>query len=290
MNKYKMAVSCGRGMGIVKNTSKTWGDIVKKLSTHVELDDKEKAGFFVGGEFSSEKRKDEFLVCRSLLTLDIDKYTGTIVDLEFDLDLLGLGAFVAYSTHSHANNAPRVRLVLPLSREVSGVEYRAISEAFCASHDVFTFDECSFKPNQFMFYPSCAVGADKWVMVGDGDAVNVDLFLGGGVIDSPCVFDVVSDESDDDDFTRDLPLNMSDDEVKGLLLAYGASGLEYDDWLKVGQALHHQYMGGDVGFDLWVVWSALSSKHDFSKMRKKYDSFGRNNQRIERNNQTIVTT
>ena len=27
---------------------------------------------------------------------------------------------------------------------------------------------------------------------------------------------------------------------KGLLLAYGASGLEYDDWLKVGQALHHQ--------------------------------------------------
>ena len=25
----------------------------------------------------------------------------------------------------------------------------------------------------------------------------------------------------------------------------------------------------------WVAWSALSSKHDFSKMRKKYDSFGR---------------
>ncbi len=46
MNKYKIALSCGRGMGIVKNTSKTWGDIVKKLSTHVELDDKEKGGFF----------------------------------------------------------------------------------------------------------------------------------------------------------------------------------------------------------------------------------------------------
>ena len=28
-------------------------------------------------------------------------------------------------------------------------------------------------------------------MVGDGDAVSVDLFLGGGVIDSPCVFNVV---------------------------------------------------------------------------------------------------
>lgn len=275
MNKYKMAVSCGRGMGIVKNTNKTWGDIVKKLSTHVELDDKEKAGFFVGGGFVGESRKDEFLECRSLLTLDVDKYSGDIEDLTFDIDLLSLGAFVAYSTHSHANNAPRVRLVLPLSREVSGVEYRAISEAFCKGIACFDFDECSFKPNQFMFYPSCAVGGDKWVMVGEGDAVDVDLFLGGGgVIDSTSVFDVV-DESDDDDFTRDLPLNMSDDEVKGLLFAYPAEPLAYDDWLKVGQALHHQYIGGDVGFDLWVAWSALSSKHDFSKMRKRYNSFGK---------------
>ena len=43
---------------------------------------------------------------------------------------------------------------------------------------------------------------------------------------------------------------MSDDEVKGLLLAYGASGLEYDDWLKVGQALHHQYQGVMLVYDL----------------------------------------
>ena len=277
MNKYKIALSCGRGMGIVKNTTKTWGDIVKKLSTHVELDDKEKAGFFVGGEFSSEKRKDEFLVCRSMLTLDIDKYTGTIDDLEFDLDLLGLGAFVAYSTYSHTDNAPRVRLVLQLSRDVSSVEYRAISEAFCAAHDAFTFDECSHKPNQFMFLPSCPVDGARWSLSGEGAAVDVDTFLsvGGGasVFDNVTVGDGDSLD-DDEDFTRDLPLNMSDDEVKGLLFAYQAQGLEYDAWLKVGQALHHQYQGEDKGFDLWVSWSALSDKHDIKPMRKKYNSFG----------------
>ena len=271
MNKYKIAVSCGKGMGIVKNTTKTWGDIVKKLSTHVELDNKEKAGFFVGGAFSGEHRVDEDLICRSLLTLDIDEYQGgDIDDLSFDLELSGLGAFVAYSTHRHVNNVPRVRLVLPLSREVSGDEYRVISQVFCKTLTLFKFDPCSFKPNQFMFYPCCPVGGDIWVMVGDGDAVNVDLFL----TDKDDVFDV-DDESDDDDFTRDLPLNMSDDEVKGLLFAYPAEPLAYDDWLKVGQALHHQYIGGDVGFDLWVAWSALSSKHDARMMRKKYNSFGK---------------
>ena len=32
MNKYKMAVSCGKGFGIVKTIEKTWFDIVTKLS------------------------------------------------------------------------------------------------------------------------------------------------------------------------------------------------------------------------------------------------------------------
>ena len=277
MTDYKIALSCGRGMGIVKSSVKSWGDIVKLLSSHLASDDKESVGFFVGGEFSSEKRKDEFLVCRSMLTLDIDKYTGTIDDLEFDLDLLGLGAFVAYSTYSHTDNAPRVRLVLPLSRDVSGVEYRAISEAFCAAHDAFTFDECSHKPNQFMFLPSCPVDGARWSLSGDGAAVDVDTFLsvGGGasVFDNVTVGDGDSLD-DDEDFTRDLPLSMSDDEVNGLLFAYQAQGLEYDAWLKVGQALHHQYQGEDKGFDLWVSWSALSDKHDIKQMRKKYNSFG----------------
>lgn len=270
-----MAVSCGKGFGIVKTIEKTWFDIVTKLSKHIETNEKEKVGFFVGGGFNGVKRQDEFLECRSLLTLDIDKYQGDISALEFDIDLSGWGAFVAYSTHRHTADMPRVRVVMPLSREVSGDEYRALSQAFCREFgSLFVFDKCSFKPNQFMFYPSCAVGAVGWTMQGQGGPIDVEkyLSLGGGDIVASDEFSVLEDE---EDFTRDLPLNMSDDEVKGLLLAYGASGLEYDDWLKVGQALHHQYQGSDVGYDLWVSWSSLSDNHDERVMRKRYDSFGR---------------
>jgi hypothetical protein len=269
MTDYKIAVSCGKGMGIIENKVKSWADIVKKLTHHVEVAQKENAGFFVGGAFSDDVRVDEFLECRSLLTLDIDKYVGTIDDLEFDLDLMGLGAFVAYSTYSHTSDKPRVRLVLPLSRDVSRDEYRQLSRSFCESYDPSIYDECSYKPNQFMFYPSCAVGGERWALSGEGVALDVDKFLVKSVFD-----DVVIDESDDDDFTHDLPLNMSDDEVQGLLFAYEAESLEYDEWLKVGQALHHQYMGEDKGFNLWVAWSEKSTKHDLAKMRKRYNSFG----------------
>ncbi len=133
MTDYKIAVSCGKGMGIIENKVKSWADIVKKLTHHVEVAQKENAGFFVGGAFSDDVRVDEDLMCRSLLTLDIDKYKGTIDDLEFDLDLMGLGAFVAYSTYSHTSDKPRVRLVLPLSRDVSRDEYSVISQARFAS-------------------------------------------------------------------------------------------------------------------------------------------------------------
>lgn len=269
-------MSCGKGFGIVKTVEKTWPDIVSKLSKHIETNDKESVGFFVGGSFNGVKRQDEFLECRSLLTLDIDKYQGDISALEFDLDLSGWGAFVAYSTHRHTSDMPRVRVVMPLSREVSGDEYRALSQAFCREFgSLFVFDECSYKPNQFMFLPSCPVGEVGWTMQGQGEPIDVETYLslGGGVVVASDEFSVLEDD-DEEDFTRDLPLNMSDDEVKGLLLAYCASGLEYDDWLKVGQALHHQYQGGDVGYDLWVSWSALSDKHNERVMRKKYDSFG----------------
>ena len=109
---------------------------------------------------------------------------------------------------------PRVRIVMPLSREVSGDEYRVLSQAFCREFgSLFVFDECSFKPNQFMFYPSCAIGAVGWTMQGQGEPIDVEkyLSLGGGDIVASDEFSVLEDE---EDFTRDLPLNMSDDEVK----------------------------------------------------------------------------
>ena len=56
--------------------------------------------------------------------------------------------------------------------------------------------------------------------------------------------------------------------------------MHYDDWLRVGMALHHETSGEEVGWQLWDEWSATSGKYGGSEYgRYKWDSFGRGGQR-----------
>ena len=55
-----------------------------------------------------------------------------------------------------------------------------------------------------------------------------------------------------------------------ILAAYPAEGLQYDDWLAVGMALHHD----GLAYGTWLDWSAQSSKHDAREMPRKWASFG----------------
>jgi len=46
---------------------------------------------------------------------------------------------------------------------------------------------------------------------------------------------------------------------------------DYDDWLKVGMGLKHEF--GEGGFHLWDRWSQRSTKYDAKVMRGKWSSF-----------------
>jgi predicted P-loop ATPase len=56
---------------------------------------------------------------------------------------------------------------------------------------------------------------------------------------------------------------------------------DYHDWIKLGQALHHQFGASEQGFELWLEHSKRSDKFDGSSqglrtMRSKWRGFGRN--------------
>lgn len=262
--KYTIAV--GTELGTVQNKSFEWDKIVERLSQH-EVAIAKGGRYFVGGEYSSSERKEANLLNRTLLTLDIDNVVGmTIDDVEFMLVMNIDCAFVAYSTFSHQPDHPKIRIVVPLSRSVSPDEYREVSRDFTSLLPELTFDPCSFVPNQLMYLPACPDLSIAWSV-----AMGTEPYTVPDVI-------MTAARDDGDDFERAVkaqPLDISDDEVDAYLDGYPSQPLEYDEWIRVGAALHHQFQG-DVatGYKRWIDWSAKSDKHDPSMMQLKWRSFG----------------
>ena len=271
---YNIAV--GRAdKGIIENIGKSWSGLVKGFTRH-KVSAKKGGAFFVGGSFKSTRRIENELLFRSLLTLDIDDSGMTLGELQLGLQL-GLDcAFVAYSTYSHTEDVPKIRVIVPLSSDILGKDYRDLSMKVCSGIGV-KVDACSYKANQLMYMPTAADLESVWTFVQDGEPLMVDelafVDAGEGV--------VVSVESNDDaqgliDALKEQPLDISDEEVDATLDAYPALGLSYDEWFKVGCSLHHQYLGSEEGFRRWYAWSLLGKfDEDESKMRAKWPGLGK---------------
>lgn len=68
---------------------------------------------------------------------------------------------------------------------------------------------------------------------------------------------------------------FSEEQIEGYLKAL-PEDLSYDEWVKVGMAVHHETYG--EGFALWDEWSATSPKYtDTAYSMQRWESFGVNN-------------
>lgn len=266
--KYKIAL--GRDPGRVETKTLEWDAIADRLSRH-EVSLTKAGSYFVGGAFSSSERVETNLLCRSMLTLDIDDVDMSINDLEFAITMGIDCAFVAYSTFSHTPDAPKIRVIVPLSRDVTPDEYREVSRRF-ADDLGLKLDPCSFTPNQFMYLPRCPDQSLAWSVIQHGEPHQVPSDL--PVVERGVVNDL-------EEAINSQPLDLSDDEVDAYLAAYDPEVLEYDMWLSAGAALHHQYRGSDdEGYSRWLTWSERSAKHDPKLMPMKWRSFGKSVRKI----------
>ena len=270
MNEQKITISTGVGFGTVKTVVTTWGKLALNLSTHTQADQKGGA-YFVGGYFSGTRRKEADLKAMTVLSLDIDKVPLTVDDIELSLLMDIGGAFAAYSTYSHGiDDRSSVRVVMPLSREVTPDEYRRLSRAV-GDEISLPLDQCSFKPNQAMFTPTCADLSVAWSMVQDGAPVDVDYYLQS----LPVVVDGGDAVDDLEAMLAEAPLDLGQVEIDGYLSAYPATSTDYSQWVMVGAALHHQFGGSDDGRVLWDRWSAEDAdRYDASSIAAKWRSFG----------------
>ena len=262
----KIAIGSNETSNAITHKDVTWQQIVKKYTTH-KVTAKKGGEYVIGGEYRGNIRREEFLVGRSLLVIDIDSYDGGIDDLAFDLSMLPFG-FVAYSSYRHTSEKPRIRVIAQLARTVSPDEYRILSREVCAQMlvPIEAIDKCTFVPNQAMFAPQHPDGGEFWTMTQDGCAVSVPESIAAPV------------RRESDDFglmVAAQPLELTDVEIDAYLAAYPATETDYTSWTEMGMALAHQFSCGMLGLDKWVKWSALDpERFDEPAMRRKWTSFG----------------
>ena len=173
-----------------KNNEISWDDFCRRVSTtqtttetveeyrkmtKPQQDAVKDVGGFVGGHLREGRRKTGTVLCRSMLTLDMDHGTPDILD---ELSLFNSHELCIYSTHKHTPEAPRLRLIFPLKRDVSEEEYPALARKVAQEMGMDLFDDTTYQPHRLMYWPSTSRNGEYVYQVMDGDILDPDAYLG----------------------------------------------------------------------------------------------------------------
>lgn len=173
-----------------KNNEISWDDFCKRVSTtqtttetvdeyrkmsKPQQDSIKDVGGFVAGHLKAGRRKNGTVLCRSMLTLDMDHGSADILD---ELDMFNSHKMCIYSTHKHTPEAPRLRLIMPLTRDVSEDEYPAVARKVAQEIGMDMFDDTTYQPHRLMYWPSTSSNGEYIYRVMDGDIVDPDYYLG----------------------------------------------------------------------------------------------------------------
>ncbi|MBR3231399.1 MAG: hypothetical protein IKF75_01845 [Lachnospiraceae bacterium] len=133
-------------------------------------------GGFVGGTLTAGRRKAENIAGRDVITLDLDTIpTGIEIWPVFE-DIFDIAACI-YSTHSHTKNSNRLRVVIPLAREVSPDEYGAVARMIAQDIGIDYCDDTTFEPHRLMYWASCSRDADYVFEYKDAPLLDPDEIL-----------------------------------------------------------------------------------------------------------------
>jgi len=280
-NPHESSVTHGYYLSLPKNRPKgAPEDTVTQSSL------KKRDAFVLFGECTHGVRDDDHLISRSAVTLDFDQRDAGLLLKKLRIEAISVPfSYVWHTTRSHVyaldNIQPKVRVIIPLGRDVSPVEYRLLVRGL-ARYFPATLDPASLKPSQMMFCP-----------IHNQDApYRSGAFRTSGYVEPDSVLALIEDEPEarsdrgHDDRRRSAvqengdvdPLVNSVQPLRGISLHEIERDLdrldpdmEYDDWMTVIRAVHHQTLGSDEGLDLIDTWSQGGAKYEDGVVQAKWD-------------------
>ena len=157
----------------------SWESFVDLLIRHVpEQSAKDKVGWVSGAEFDPAYRDGDNFVARHFLSFDYDHISTH--DYERIVGAIPTGpACLAYTTWSHTDDRPRLRLWYPLQRAAGYDEFQAISRKIASATGIELAARESHVPAQYMYRPSIKPGGkfQYWENL-EGPWIDVDKTLG----------------------------------------------------------------------------------------------------------------
>lgn len=172
-----------------KNKNFTWSQLLAKLKnptrtqeTYAEYMKLSKAdqdkikdvGGFIGGTLKGGRRKSDSVLGRQIITLDADFAPPGLAD---ELYLYIDGAYAVYSTHKHSPEKPRLRILIPLDREVTPDEYEAIGRKLAETIGIDYFDDTTYQPSRLMYWASVSADGQYLFDYDDSAWINADSVL-----------------------------------------------------------------------------------------------------------------
>jgi putative DNA primase/helicase len=182
----KLTISLGSGEKLPNNAhlaritgveQLTWAALVSRLTQPPPVTaDKASAGWYCCAEFRGRHRDTENFIARHCLALDYDHITRA--DVASIRNAFRELEYVMYTTASHTPSAPRLRVVMPLSRPATADEFQAVSRKVAACAGIELASRESHVPAQMMYLPTVKPGGAPFKSTHtSGSWVNVDGWL-----------------------------------------------------------------------------------------------------------------
>lgn len=276
----------------------TWDNLCRDFDVDiaVKIVKKTDTPAFIGGKLDKNRRGLEHVIHRSLIVLDLDNGGFTLDSIAQKAKDFGYPILV-YTTSSSTLLAPRVRIVIPLAKDISPIDYG--NAVIVTAEKLGVTKSCDIKsskqPAQLMFYPSYFETNTVW---------SVDYMRDSDEFFMPDISDMVP-EIKNRIKRKNVALATKKffckDEAQALLDAYPLldsadipdpeGNNYYSTWLTVGIALYHNEeilcdaMGGILdeeelhfGLDMWREWTLKCkrwSESDVENIEDKWVTFDR---------------
>lgn len=144
-----------------------------KMTKSEKQEIKDKGGFMAGTLKGTRRKKDE-VVSRSMITLDCDSLEPSFFE---EYENGHVYESILYTTHTHLPESPRVRLLIPFTRNVTPEEYNAVIRYLASDLGMEKVDPCSFLANQIMYWPTCPSDGEYICTRYKGEWLDPDVFL-----------------------------------------------------------------------------------------------------------------